>query len=369
MSLCIVVLLIGALGLNTPAALAHASSEHPASSPQTNRTVTEHPTVKLKKCKPTVQKKIESHRVRAESEYNGPLIDTHLHMPVGVDVGSVPTLNKDVTFTYLDCVLEKEGTTTALGFFAVFPDEFEEEFIEVARTAKEQYPKRFFRFLMPPGPDDVPPTATAKKIKQLLKRAPGVYNGYGEIGLYALGDRRDEDDYPPDAPIFQKIFPVVRKNNLLVYFHPGLEQDDNLANVLEANPDINFIVHGDQIAPSMDELMTRYSNLYFTVNDLYGDQYLLRTEVTKKEFLELTEDFMPLLEKDVADWKDLIEAHPNQFMWGTDRGGQAAWTYDVEVGLRLADYGRAFISYLDPSVQEKFAYKNARRLIKRAKNK
>ena len=50
-------------------------------------------------------------------------------------------------------------------------------------------------------------------------------------------------------------------------------------------------------------------------------------------------------------------------MWGTDRGGQAVWTYDMRVSLRLVAYARAFIGGLDPDVQEQFAYGNAARLV------
>ncbi len=68
----------------------------------------------------------------------------------------------------------------------------------------------------------------------------------------------------------------------------------------------------------------------------------------------------------MGDWKEVIEAHPDRFMWGTDRGGIAIWTYDLAVGLRLVDYARAFIGQLDPGVQELFGYRNAERLIEAA---
>ena len=54
-----------------------------------------------------------------------------------------------------------------------------------------------------------------------------------------------------------------------------------------------------------------------------------------------------LLERDLAKWKDLIEEFPNQFMWGTERGGVAVWTFDPEVGRAMNRYARAFISKLD----------------------
>ena len=105
----------------------------------------------------------------------------------------------------------------------------------------------------------------------------------------------------------------------------------------------------------------------FEDTSLYGDQYLLNTRETKQSFLAALADFEPLLEKDLAAWKELIEEHPDRFVWGTDRG-DAVWTFDREVGRTLVDYGRAFIGRLDPGVQAKFAYQNAETLISKARD-
>lgn len=300
----------------------------------------------------------------ADGSYDGPLIDSHFHMPLPEDVGTRPTLGKEVKFKYMDCVFERTGITRAVSFFAVFPEYPYQDWIDVAQTSKDNYPKRFVRFLMPPGPNDVPPTVRKKKLKKMLNENEGLFQGYGEIGLYDL-ENRDADDYTPDTKIFRDIYPVVRNHELVVYFHPGENQADDLANALADNPDIHFMVHGEQIEEYIGDLMDQYPNVYFTVNDLYGDQYLLREDGTKRQFMDGLEDFEPLLEIDKTNWQALIEAHPNQFMWGTDRG-DAIWTYDLEVGEKLTEYARAFIAELDPEVQEKFAYKNAKRVIKNA---
>lgn len=295
--------------------------------------------------------------------YTGPMIDSHFHIPPPVNGGPHPVLGRDLTLADIACTLKSEGTSQAFSFFPVYPDYPERKFIEVVEQAKKKYPKLFVRFLMPPGVDDNPPTASAKVIKKLLKGRQGLFQGYGEIGLYEIKGRRGADQFPPDAPIFQKIYPVVRKNNLLVYLHPGIGHEDNLERVLQQYPQISFIVHGEQIESVIGDLMSKYSNVYFTVNDLYGDQYLLRPDGSKSAFLAGLKDYGPLLEKDVANWKQLIEAHPDQFIWGTDRG-DAVWTFDRDVGRILADYGRNFIARLDPAVQRKFAYQNAQRLLK-----
>ena len=48
-------------------------------------------------------------------------------------------------------------------------------------------------------------------------------------------------------------------------------------------------------------------------------------------------------------------------MWGTDR--LEGWHFDKEVGGLVEEFSRAFIGELDSSVQEKFAYKNAQRML------
>lgn len=149
-----------------------------------------------------------------------------------------------------------------------------------------------------------------------------------------------------------------------------------LKRVLKKYPNINFVIHGEEIETkngtldfgSVGDLLEDYPNLYFTVNQLYGNQFLLRPKGTKEEFFQDLQDYEPLLEIDKENWKEAIEAHPDQFMWGTDRG-DAVWTYHKDVGKKLTDYGRTFIAELDPAVQKKFAYKNAQKLIKRSKEK
>ncbi|MFQ5553767.1 MAG: amidohydrolase family protein [Acidimicrobiia bacterium] len=325
--------------------------------------------------------------------YAGMLIDTHFHMPhipdspPGAEPGESeiegfgdgggdwefepvetdpiriqqPLAGKNITNTQLACLLRTDGTDGAFAFFPVF-EHIQGQLLDLARRTMEEHGDVFVPFIMPPGPHDVQPTVDAVTVSEMVSVYPGLFQGYGEMGLYEIPGVRGTD-YPPDAQIFQEIYPVVREHGLMVYFHPGSHQRDNLANALEANPDISFIVHGDQIEGDVAGLMDRFPNIYYPVDAIYGDQYLLRPEETIESFLAATSDFEPLLEADLEKWKTVIEEHPDRFMWGTDRGGSAVWTYDLGVSLRLAAYGRAFIGGLDPDVQERFAYGNAARLI------
>lgn len=301
---------------------------------------------------------------KVDEYYAGNLIDTHLHIPGPLDANDGnPVLWQDMNMADIACTLQYEGTTSAFSFFPVFVGSKPySQFYRAAERAQEKFPNLFVRFINPPGGTSGVPTVTANRLRKFLNARPGLFQGYGEIALYGH-DNEEVNPYKPYARIFREIYPVVRQENMLVYFHPGQNQIESFERTLARYPNINFIVHGEQIENEIGDLMSQYPNIYFTVNDLYGDQYLLHHGETKESFLNAVDDYGPLLEQDLATWKDVIEAHPDQFLWGTDRGGVAAWTLDKEVGLRLADYGRAFIAQLDPAVQEKFAYKNARQLI------
>ncbi|MBI4407906.1 MAG: amidohydrolase family protein [Candidatus Kerfeldbacteria bacterium] len=295
--------------------------------------------------------------------YTGPLIDTHLHIPSPEDSDNGnPVLWQDLSLKDIACTLKQEGTESAFAFFPIYVGSPLDEFYLAAERAQAKYPDLFVRFINPPGNQSGVPTVTANRLKKLLKDHDGLFQGYGEIALYGH-DGEAVNPYHPNAEIFLEIYTVANKRQMLVYFHPGVDQLDSFAEVLAQYPNINFVVHGEQIEQEVGDLMDVYPNIYFTVNDLYGDQYLLHQNETSAGFLEKTEDYETLLQQDLATWQAVIEAHPNQFLWGTDRGGVAAWTLNKKVGRRIADYGRAFIARLDPAVQENFAYKNAQALI------
>lgn len=310
--------------------------------------------------------------------YQGPLIDSHFHIPSIPDASPDAPLKEllkeanknhrlnlglNITMGKIACTLKREGTQKVFAFFPVYP-EIPEQMVEVVYQTMRRYSRYFFPFIMPPNHDDRltgSPTVNGATLKKMLAVYPGLFGGYGEIGLYMrLGGSLA---LPPDKPIFRDIYQIAEEEKLLVYFHPGEGQEDNLARALSEHPTVNFVVHGDQIQPLIIGLMDQYSNVYFTMNDLYGDEWLLRSKYTKQQFLDYFKDYEPLIQKDLAMYQAMIERHPDRFMWGTDRSDNAPWMYDVEVGLQLVDYARAFIGRLPKGAQENFAYKNAQRLI------
>jgi len=233
----------------------------------------------------------------------------------------------------------------------------------------QQYPNQFTPFIMSSGNDGEPdgfPTVEAATLQEMLAVYPGLFEGYGEIGLYER-ENGGSPELPPDSKMLQDIYPLIRQNNVVVYFHLGEGHKDNFEKVLTQNPDINFIWHGDQLSiDEVEDVLSKHPNAYYGVDAFWGhDQDLFHLFVgeSKEEYLEtLDTRFNTVLNYAVNYWKSAIERHPDQFMWGIDRG-DAVWNYDLDVGQAQVKLARAFIGKLDPVVQEKFAYKNAERLL------
>ncbi|MEK6908891.1 MAG: hypothetical protein AABX23_02465 [Nanoarchaeota archaeon] len=320
--------------------------------------------------------------------YNGQLIDTHFHIANIPDSTpseqeqdysneEMPLLGVNTKITDIICTLEKEGTKKVFAFFPVYK-EVSEPMIELVKRTMKEYPDNFVPFIMAPDHDDSVdgfPTVESQILQNMLNIEQDLFKGYGEIGLYARGDHggpKGSPELPPDSQRLQEIYPIIRENNLIIYFHLGENQEDSFKKVLEQNPDINFIWHGDQLIPYedgkqnlklIDEILTNYPNAYYGVDELYGDTWILKPETKKEDFIKHFDDYEILLNEDISTWKAFIEKHPNQVLWGTDRGWSAPWSVDEDVGIILTNYARAFIARLDPEVQEKFAYKNAEKLI------
>ena len=317
-----------------------------------------------------------------EGYYKGKMIDTHIHLQslpdgepghpdedyAGENLGIKKSINEWI------CMMNVEGTKQAWGFFPVW-EPIVQESVDVVTMIMEKYPNRFIPFINTPAHDGNP-TVIAEELEEMLQVEPRLFQGYGEIGLYS---HDNVADLPPDSPRFTEIFPIIRKHNLVVYFHPGFGHKEPLERAASANRDIRFVFHGgnlyvisenqvgishdEKILSDIEELLNNNPNIYYGVDELYGGDWLLEPGRSKENFLANFADYDILLEKDLSLWKGFIERHPNQVIWGTDRGVSATWDKDPDVALTLNNYTRAFIGKLDQAVQEKFAYKNAERLF------
>jgi len=316
------------------------------------------------------------------SYYQGPLIDSHLHIPQlsdnglgGPDDGYVaprgaesdlydtisqeqrPILGQTMNIDRIACTLQNEGSTKAFAFFSVFP-EITSPAIEVAYKAVDRYPDLFVPFIQASA--DGSATLDGKLLDVMLDFKPGLFKGFGEVG-----DSPTESINPkPDSEIYTGDFQVISDHgNMLVYFHPGEGHQDNLERALQKFSDVTFIIHADFVRPHVLGIMDRNPNVYYTYNDIFGDLIETFRFGEKASFLSgMRSEWDRLLEEADALYREMIEAHPDRFMWGTDQG-DIVWGYDEEVGQILAEFARAFIGRFDPSIQADLAYKNAERLI------
>lgn len=321
-----------------------------------------------------------------DSYYKGPLLDTHLHIPAIPDWspeednlpidqapegrfgGPQALLGWNVKMSEIACTVKQEGTHKNFAFFPVY-EEIPLQLLEIWNRTMYQYPESFTPFIMSSGNDDEPdgfPTVDASTLNEMLEVYPGLFDGYGEIGLYER-ENGGSPELSPDSRRLLEIYPIIRQNNLVAYFHLGDGHKDNFERVLRQNPDINFIWHGDQLSvDEVSDILDKYPNAYYGVDEFFGGEreiFELYVGDSKEEYLEVANDnFDKIVSQAVNHWKSLIENHPDQVMWGTDRG-DAVWNYDYDVGKMQVKIARAFIGRLNPVVQEKFAYQNAERLI------
>lgn len=317
--------------------------------------------------------------------YQGPLTDTHLHIPdipdwspeeddllqdqapEGRFGGPQALLGWNVKMSEIACTIKQEGTHKNFAFFPAYEEEI--SLLEIWNRTMHTYPNQFTPFIMSAGDDDEPngfSTVDAQTLREMLAAYPKLFQGYGEIGLYAR-ENGGAPELPPDAKRLQDIYPIIREHNLVIYFHLGEGHKDNFEKVLQQYPDITFIWHGDQLSvDEIDDILENYPNAYYGVDAFWGhdqDTFHLFVGESKEAYLnKMAAEFDRVLNYAVADWKSVIERHPDQMIWGIDRG-DAVWNYDLDVGQMQVKLARAFIGKLKPEVQEKFAYKNAQQLI------
>lgn len=319
-----------------------------------------------------------------ENYYQGPLIDTHLHIPAipdstpeegeeednyneekneeGAFGGPQAILGVNVKMSEIACSLQREGTMKNFAFFPVYPEIYLQA-IEIANKTMAQYSDLFTSFIMPPTEDT--PTVEAPVLRKMLTVYPNLFQGYGEVG----SSPTEPKDPPPDDPLYLENYKIAREYHLLVYYHLGRGHKENFEQVLAAHPNMNFIWHGDTLSiEEIEEVLSQHSNAYYGIEGYQEGDYgifPLFVGKSKQAYLDAMEkNFDGLVNAAVRVWKPLIERHPDQVIWGTDRG-DAEWNYDVEIGQMMVKFARAFIGKLDPAVQEKFAYKNAERLLSR----
>lgn len=285
--------------------------------------------------------------------YTGPLFDAHIHVP---DFSGV-SLNDFV------CMLDKEKVKGMILFYWNSQLSLDKRLAE-AESLKSASSGKIRVFV-------APVQYNLKALEDIEAAHKGLYTGYGEMAFYNRGDP-SQSYYPksPDEQQFLDIYALAEKNNFPVMIHPDRGQEQAVENVIKKYPNVRFYFHGDEIEAAITGLMDKYPNVYYSIDAVlsrlpFPPADALHISSSESDYVsKVTQNFSAILDGAVNSWKAKIEKYPDRFTWGTDRGG-FNWHYGEEVSRLFEELSRSFIGRLDPSVQEKYAYKNAEALLQK----
>ncbi|MBI3027615.1 amidohydrolase family protein [Candidatus Woesearchaeota archaeon] len=314
--------------------------------------------------------KIPTQRQFASSPYyTGTLIDAHLHMPFTFEAPKslyqqadwpAPILEKEVLAGDIICGFDKEKISSAFGFYVV-PNLLKGQALKLIKQIEQQHTGRITPFLMPTHVSGL--DLRPNEAEEILNSNKGLFKGYGEIAFY----KGSFKGVSPDDPSMLEIYKIADKHNLIVMLHPDDGQKQAIEKILKENPNVKFLLHGENMWPWVENIIGTYPNAFYsidanlfnipnehTIANIYGPE--------KEEFVsEFKANFDKILKVNLEIWKPRIEKHPDSYLWGTDRG--YGWHFDSDVDALLEEMSRSFIGQLGHDVQEKFAYKNAERLL------
>lgn len=297
--------------------------------------------------------------------YAGPLFDAHFHMPQMQKIPNnpdAPVIDQDVSRRDVACLFSNKTRIKNVFAFYGIPITLKDQSVAIAQDIEKQYPgtmSPFIELVSFPGYPVVP-----KQVETILSTNKGLFKGYGELSLYLPF----YSDVKPNDPAMKELYKVAVKNHLIVMMHLTASQQQAFEEVLRDFPNTTFLLHAAEDLPWASTIFATYfdtyPNFYYSVDiDLIKDAIFPAT--TQADFAaRMKQNWQNMLTTKVSFWKSKIEKHPDRFLWGTDRG-HYAWHYDPEVEAYFEEFGRAFIGRLDPAVQEKYAYKNAERLLQK----
>lgn len=188
--------------------------------------------------------------------------------------------------------------------------------------------------------------------------------GFGEIALYT-SPWKDQNFLTSPWP---GVFEWLNTSDKFIMLHfpwtdPSL---DDIVPHLSSNPNARVLLHGNYDIPELTQIMNDHPNLYFTLDTSIllvienggGSVNIMFSGGGKTYFLNAYDSqYDSMMNEAVDKWKILVETFPDRVMWGTDVA--FGWHTDPDVYSRLIRFSRDFISRLDSSVRDRFAYQNA----------
>ena len=315
-----------------------------------------------------------------EPYYTGPLVDNHFHMPAahapppelahGLDY-EIAVFNQDVSKDGLICMMDKQNIKSAFGFYP---------YLDVGMSAykvksdmrffENNHPDRIHAFIYPISISqwmkDEWPVMTGESLEKLLDENKYI-KGFGEFPFYMDGLYSSQgQELKADDPEMLEIYEVLEERNMIFMSHPENKDMPAMEKMVKKYPNITFLFHGQEMKRQyLDDMLEKYPNVYYSLDyNMISDCCMFdHVPMLKKDtFLPIFRStFEQTVKDELKEWKPVIEKHPDKILWGTDI--LKPWHIDEEVQPLLIEISRSFIGGLDPVVQEKYAYKNAERLM------
>ncbi len=319
--------------------------------------------------------------------YTGPLFDSDMQLG---DSGS-----NGHDLDQLISNMDRNNVVRGLMMFGInASDEFDlqagsNEGIDHMRNAIVKAPCRIIPYFVrgTGNPDSLEIAYMTTVLDTVQSRYSGqLLRGIGELEIYKPSwGKLDADD-----PQLLAIYDLANTRGLHIMAHWAggpdsvgpltseeartTSEKNHLATIFEQYPNIKFLFHlfPTHIETSIFDLMDTYTNFYFSVDVDHImqripwecgllDCYENDSDAIAKFKAYFDSNFQAMVDQAVARYKPLIEAHPNQFMWGSENVG--AYSFHPDVYDRSIAFSRAFIAQLNADVREKFAYQNAERVF------
>ncbi|MFC2041799.1 hypothetical protein ACFLTY_05735 [Chloroflexota bacterium] len=132
-------------------------------------------------------------------------------------------------------------------------------------------------------------------------------------------------------------------------------------------PDAIFLFHSIQTFDVVDQLMSKYPNVYYSMD--FGGSFFKGRGVSLNRYNN-AESFLAavngagldyIVERNLQDLAPLLQQYPDRIFWGTDI--VEPWHFEESVTDLVVRISRQFIGRLPADIQEKYAYQNAQRIF------
>jgi hypothetical protein len=306
-----------------------------------------------------------------DGAYNGPLYGT------SEQVGSA---SMDSYFENLD----RNGINFFIGFFTIEgePDAgtlTSDQGLGEVIDAVQKHPYRIIPFFNPGiGGEEIEKYLGSTWLgwyKNTLAASQSIVGndfikGFGEIETQEWSIKHND-------PKVTALIQLADDNNIDFMFHPVAAKIDDVTKIIEAYPDINFIIHlyREDLDKSRDKLikiLKEHGNIYFSMDAAHimhvGNDDIIYSYNSKNKKSSISTFVSTYDSKEksiindaISDYKPLVDAVPDKVMWGTEMGPE--YSFDPEVFDRAIKASRFVIAGFAPEHQEMVGYKNALRVF------